>query len=85
MANLIIVNVVHDRYPDVELLKKGVQVLMDRQLDNGDFPLVSLPTFLSLFLPALLSPNADNEKNFFNLMPIVLISLLKSRNNGNPF
>ena len=65
MANLIIVNVVHDRYPDVELLKKGVQILMDRQLDNGDFPLVSLPTFLSLFLPASLSPNADNEKNSF--------------------
>ena len=30
-----------DRYPDVELLKKGVRVLMDRQMDNGDFPVVS--------------------------------------------
>ncbi|KAI0227929.1 Lanosterol synthase [Lamellibrachia satsuma] len=30
------------RYPDVELLKKGVQVLMDRQLDNGDFPLENI-------------------------------------------
>ena len=31
----------YDRYPDVELLKKGVRVLMDRQMDNGDFPVVS--------------------------------------------
>ena len=39
---ILIVNDVCDRYPDVEVLKKGVRVLMDRQFDNGDFPVVSL-------------------------------------------
>ena len=42
LANVVImVNVVCARYPDVEVLKKGVRVLMDRQFDNGDFPVVS--------------------------------------------
>ena len=42
LANvMIMVNDICARYPDVEVLKKGVRVLMDRQFDNGDFPVVS--------------------------------------------
>ena len=39
---IMIVNAICARYPDVEVLKKGVRVLMDRQFDNGDFPVVRI-------------------------------------------
>ena len=31
---IMIVNAICARYPDVEVLKKGVRVLMDRQFDS---------------------------------------------------
>ncbi|XP_064181307.1 lanosterol synthase [Anguilla rostrata] len=31
------------RYPDVEVIEKGIQVLIDRQLPNGDWPQENIP------------------------------------------
>ena len=36
------------RYPDVELIKRGVQLILERQLPNGDFPLVRFYIYLNL-------------------------------------
>lgn len=29
------------RYPDIRVIERGIQVLIDRQLPNGDWPQVS--------------------------------------------
>lgn len=41
------ISLTHCRYPDTDVLERGIKVLMDKQLPNGDWPQVHLSSGLS--------------------------------------
>lgn len=42
------------RYPDIDVLERGIKLLIDKQLPSGDWPQVHLPSGLSRGFPDVL-------------------------------
>lgn len=47
------ISLAHCRYPDINVLERGIKVLMDKQLPNGDWPQVHLSSGLSVGFPGM--------------------------------
>lgn len=47
------ISLTHCRYPDTDVLERGIKVLMDKQLPNGDWPQVHLSSGLSKGFPGV--------------------------------